>query len=65
MLRIWHDCGGGRIRTRVNMEKILRVFEVNLGYSICRVAHVLGVSRYVVRRTLRGNGLHPYHYQRV
>ena len=46
-------------------EEILQAFDENPGDSVRRVARRLGVSRYVVHRTLRQNGLHLYHYQRV
>ena len=57
---------GARMDIRVDVEeRILRMFEENPGSSVRRVAHALGLTRYVVHRTLRRNGLHPYHYQRV
>jgi hypothetical protein len=53
-------------RNNVNDEEdILREFERNPGNSVRRVAATLGLSQYLVHRTLRQNGLHPYHYQRV
>ena len=58
--------GGPRRQVRVeDEERILRAFEENPGNSIRRAARALGLSRNVVHRTLRQNGLHPYHYQRV
>ena len=61
-----HHNAGAPMHHRVNVEeRILRAFEENSGNSVRRVAHMLDVSRYVVHRTLRQNGLHPYHYQRV
>ena len=57
---------GERMQVRVDdEERILRAFEENPGKSVRRIARALGLSRYVVHRTLRRNGLHPYHYQRV
>ncbi|KYN15663.1 hypothetical protein ALC57_12166 [Trachymyrmex cornetzi] len=56
--------GAGRVRANVE-ERILEVFEENPRNSIRRVAHTLGISPYAVHRTLRENGLHPYHFQRV
>ncbi|XP_018393522.1 PREDICTED: uncharacterized protein LOC108772487, partial [Cyphomyrmex costatus] len=65
VLRIPHH-NGGRMRVRVNVEeRILEAFEENPRNSIRRAAHALGVSRFVVHRTLRENQLHPYHFQRV
>jgi len=57
---------GGLRPARVNdEERILRAFEENPRNSIRRVARALNVSRHVVHRVLRQNGLHPYHFQRV
>lgn len=57
---------GAQLRVRVeDEERILRAFEENPGNSVRHVARALGLSRYVVHNTLRRNGLHPYHYQRV
>ena len=46
-------------------ERIMRAFEENPRNSVRRVAGMLGLSRYVVHRVLRQNGMHPYHHQRV
>ena len=46
-------------------ERILREFERNPGTSVRRVAAALGICKHTVHRTLRENGLHPYHYRRV
>lgn len=46
-------------------ERILQVFEENPGTSVRGAARMLSLSRNTVHRTLRQNGLHPYHYQRV
>ena len=57
---------GAPVNYRVDEEeRILQVFEENPRNSVRRVARMLGLSRYVVHRTLRQNGLHPYHHQRV
>jgi len=57
---------GGLQPVRVNdEERILRAFEENPRNSIRGVARALNVSRHVVHRVLRQNGLHPYHFQRV
>lgn len=51
------------LRRRVQDEKsILQAFHEDPGISVCRVAHELGVSRYVVHHVLCVNGLHTYHY---
>lgn len=63
-----HNVGaaGPPVRLHVqNEERILEAFDENPGTSVRRVAHELGLSRYAVHHTLRVNGLHPYHYQRV
>lgn len=53
---------GARMQVGVNNEeKILRAFENNPNNSVRRVAHELGLSRYVVHRTLRDYELHPDH----
>jgi len=46
-------------------ERILQIFEENPGYSVRRVARILGVVKSTVHNILRRNGLHPYHYQQV
>src|SRR5580765_121665 len=57
---------GAPVRRRVqDEERVLDAFDENPGTSVRRVAHELGLSRYEVHHTLRVNGLHPYHYQRV
>lgn len=57
---------GAPIHIRVNEEeRILRAFEENPRNSVRRVSRMHGLSRNVVHRILRQNGLHPYHHQRV
>ncbi|KYN05955.1 hypothetical protein ALC62_03107 [Cyphomyrmex costatus] len=46
-------------------ERILQAFEENPRSSIRGVARALGLSQYAVYITLRRNGQHPYHLQRV
>lgn len=59
-----HHGASVRIPVR-DEERVLRHFEENPGNSVRRAVRDLGLSRYVVHRTLRRNGLHAYHYQRV
>ena len=57
---------GRQMQVRVqDEERILRAFEEDPGTSVRRAARALGLSRDVVHHTLRRNGLHPYHHQRV
>ena len=57
---------GAPINYRVDEEeRILQVFEENPRSSVRRVARMLDLSRNVVHRVLRQNGLHPFYYQRV
>lgn len=53
---------GAPVQSRVaeEEEKILREFEENPKSSIRRVAEKLGISRYMVHRIVRQNGIHPY-----
>jgi len=54
------------VRRQVNIdEQVLREFEENPNYSIRRVARTLGITRNMVHRIIKQNGLHPFHYQRV
>ncbi|KAL6417600.1 hypothetical protein ACFW04_012632 [Cataglyphis niger] len=46
-------------------KKILVTIEENSQNSVRHLAETLGLSRHLVHRTLRQNGLHPYHFQRV
>lgn len=46
-------------------EDVLHAFEENPRNSVHRVAFTLGISKSVVHRILRENGLHPFHFQRV
>ncbi|KAJ3649509.1 hypothetical protein Zmor_021249 [Zophobas morio] len=58
----------GRERTERTLdaeEEILNVVENDPGISIRRLSYRVGVSPFVVWRTLHEQGLHPYHVQRV
>jgi len=58
--------GGAPVQDRVNDEKkILRALEENPQNSVRRLARMLDLSRHMVHCTLRQNGLHPFHFQRV
>jgi len=46
-------------------ERVLREFEENPSFNIRRVARIFGITRDMVHRILKQNGLHPFHYQRV
>ncbi|RZC38176.1 HTH Tnp Tc3 2 domain containing protein, partial [Asbolus verrucosus] len=46
-------------------EEILREIENQPQLSTRRLANQVGVSRFVVWRTLKEQGLHPYHVQKV
>lgn len=46
-------------------ERVLAAIENNPQISVRRLAETLGLSRHLVHRTLRQNGLHPFHFQRV
>jgi hypothetical protein len=60
------DCGRKRIRYNLDAEpEILNLVEENPGSSIRRWAYRVGVSPYTVWRTLKEQGLHPYHIQLV
>lgn len=48
-----------------HQDIILREFRRNPGTSVRRASAALGCSRYLVHRTLRDSGMHPYHFQRV
>jgi len=51
------------VRRHVNIdERVLREFEENPSFSIRRVARILGITRDMVHRILKQNGLHPFYY---
>lgn len=57
---------GAPMRLAINEEAmILRAFEEDPRSSVRRVARRLGFSRRAVYDTVRRNGLHPFHHQRV
>jgi len=54
------------VHRHVNIdERVLREFEENPSFSIRRVAGILGITRDMMHRILKQNGLHPFHYQHV
>ncbi|XP_070529953.1 histone-lysine N-methyltransferase SETMAR-like [Cardiocondyla obscurior] len=54
------------VRRNINREEaILNEFENDPTNSVRRVAENVGVSRQLVHRVIREDGLHPFHYQRV
>jgi len=61
----WRNAGAPVRYNVQDEERILRVFEENPRNSVRRASRMLGLSRYVVHRVLRQNGLHPYHHRRV
>ena len=46
-------------------EQILERIEEKLDINTRRLAAKVGVSQFVVQRTLKEQGLHPYHIQKV
>ena len=52
-------------RTLAAEPEILNMVEENPSISVRRLSYRVGVSPFVVWRTLREQGLHPYHLQRV
>ncbi|KAJ3665938.1 hypothetical protein Zmor_001402 [Zophobas morio] len=52
-------------RTLAAELEILNMVEENPSISVRRLSYRVGVSPFVVWRTLREQGLHPYHLQRV
>lgn len=60
------DRGRTRSQRTLNAEpRILDSVEENPGVSIRRLSAQIGVSEFVVWRTLNEQGLHPYHVQKV